>query len=106
MAARRLVGGHDDGQETSSALAAMGLVAETKLGDADVEIHESNAKSVEVFSAMMTQWNAGPAGVIGLRYESIPPLLAMARVPRADWAQLFADLRVMEQAALEAIRGK
>lgn len=106
MAARRLVGGHDDGRETAAALAAMGLTPETRPGDADVSVDEDNAHSVEVFAAMMTQWNVGMNGATGLRYEALPVALRIAGVPRADWPAVFGDLRIMEAAAMEVIRGK
>ena len=106
MAARRLVGGHDDGNEVTAALAAMGLTPDTRLGDADIDLYADTAASVEVFTSLTTQWNIGMSGATGLRYEAVPLVLRMVGVPRGDWPQVFADLRIMEQAALEVIRGK
>ena len=106
MAARRLVGGHDDGSDATAALAAMGLAPETSLGDADLELFEDTERSVEIFAAMNTQWNIGMSGATGLRYEALPLMLRMAGVARADWPGVIEDVRVMERGALEAIRGK
>jgi hypothetical protein len=71
------------------------------VGEQDVLIWKENAATVEVFSAMLTQWNVGPGGVIGLRYEALPALLEMSRIPAADLRLVFGGLRVMERAALE-----
>jgi hypothetical protein len=41
--------------------------------------------------------------VIGLDYAAIPAVLQLTRVPRAEWPDIFRDLRVMEAAALDAL---
>lgn len=71
------------------------------VGERDVLIWKENAATVEVFNAMLTQWNVGPGGVIGLRYEALPALLDMSRAPAADRHTIFTGLRIMERAALE-----
>ena len=45
----------------------------------------------------------GMAGVIGLRYESLPAVLDLLDVPAADRRGVFAGLRTMERAAMEVI---
>lgn len=52
---------------------------------------------------MRTQWRVGAVGPIGLDYGALPVVLGMRGVPRRRWAALFDDLRVMEQAALDAM---
>lgn len=73
------------------------VVAET------VEIWPDNLQAYEVFASLGTQWRIGMAGPTGMDYAAIPVTLRLMAVPRAEWPQLFADLRVMEGAALEAM---
>lgn len=61
-------------------------------------------QTVEVFLAMGTQWNVGMQGATGLRYESLPAVLRYCAVPRTAHGNVFAGLRVMERAFLEAQR--
>jgi hypothetical protein len=70
------------------------------------EVWPDNWLSVHVFDALSTQWRVGMSGAIGLDYNAIPPVLRMSEVPRKQWADLFADLRVMESAALQKMREK
>jgi len=53
---------------------------------------------------MDTQWRIGMAGPTGLDYAALPMALRMIAAPRTDWQQLMADVRVMESAALQAMR--
>lgn len=53
---------------------------------------------------MGTQWNVGPVGVIGLRYESLPVVMRLRGVEPARRRGVFDDLRVMESEALKALR--
>lgn len=48
-------------------------------------------------------WNMGPNGPAGLRNEAFREVRLALRVKAADWPKLFADLRVIEQAALDEI---
>lgn len=105
-AARRMVGGHDDGSETAAALAAMGLKADGPLGDADLELWADNVATINLFGDMLTQWNVGMSGAVGLRYEALPLLLDLHAATAEDRPYLMQGLRVMERAALEVMRGK
>lgn len=92
------------GKSASAAeAAAFGLTPEEAAG-APVEIWSDNLPSVEVFSAMATQWRTGPGGVIGLDYGVLPEIWRRLKVPGKDRDDVFADLRIMEDAALKAIR--
>jgi len=99
-----MVGGHDDGRETAEALAAMGFRTETRPGDADLELWSDNVATMEVFGDMLTQWNVGPGGVVGLRYEALPMLMRLHGVAAADRRDVFRGVRVMERAALGVFR--
>lgn len=82
---------------------AFGL-PEVERPDRAIEVWPENETTVEVFIAMGTQWNIGMNGATGLRYEALPPVLRLIGVPRGEQGAVFAGLRVMERAALEAMR--
>jgi len=71
----------------------------------DVEVWPENWPAWSLFSEMSGQWRMSPMrGPIALDYT---PLFArMARLGLTDeqWEQRFADVRVIEAAALEQIR--
>ena len=62
---------------------------------------------VGVFLAMDTQWRQGPMGPTGLDYGVLPTVLQdFLQIKRADWPDVFRDLRTMENAALQQMRSK
>lgn len=66
-----------------------------------------NWMSVEVFSAMNTQWNIHPmGGHSGLRYEALPVVMSCCGVRKSQRREVFSSLRIMEQTALELLRRK
>lgn len=87
---------------SAAELAAAGLTEDDL--DSGAEIWPENLQAYEAFSALRTQWRVGMAGATGLDYNVVPAVLRLQGVPRADWSQLFEDLRVMESAALQAMR--
>lgn len=68
-----------------------------------VEVWPDNELAVDLFQDLATQWlRAGMAGVeTGLIYASIPAVFQIRGIPRKQWPQLFDDIRVMEDAALD-----
>lgn len=74
------------------------------IGENVVDLWQENAVTVEVFISMQTQWNIGPAGAIGLRYESLPWLMDLRGITAADRPGLMAGLATMERGALEVFR--
>lgn len=57
---------------------------------------------------MQTQWRMGGGGMgggvpTGLDYQALHAVMALMEVPEADRVQVFADVRVMEGAALDAM---
>ena len=74
--------------------------------DDTAEIWPDNWDSVTVFADLATQWRVGLAGPTGLDYGVIPGVLRLRRIPRASWAQVFDDVRVMELEALTAMGEK
>lgn len=71
-----------------------------------VEVWPDNATSVNTFVACITQWRAGPSGIIGLDYNALPVVLRLTAVKRADWPIVFDDIRTMEAAVLDLVRRK
>lgn len=66
-----------------------------------------NWLAVSVFTVLSTQWRMAPmGGAVGLDYGAIHPTLRLIGVPRAQWAELFNELRVMESAALQTMRDR
>jgi hypothetical protein len=43
-------------------------------------------------------------GVVGLDYSAVEPTLRLLGIPREEWSGLFTELRVMERAAVKAMR--
>lgn len=58
---------------------------------------------LRVFAALDTQWRVGFGGATGLDYNVLPTTLRLLGVPRADWPELFEDIRTMERAALDVM---
>ena len=57
---------------------------------------------------MQTQWRMGGGGMggsvpTGLDYPALRAVMQLLDVPEADRVQVFADVRVMEGAALDAM---
>lgn len=63
-----------------------------------------NRQSVLLFNAMRTQWRAAMGGYTGLDYGVLPEVWRRLKVPPADRDSMFADLQVLEDAALEEMR--
>lgn len=69
----------------------------------DVEVWPENWQTLEVFADLMSQWNVGMNGVIGLRYEALPLVFKLHSIKRKRQMELFDGLRVMERAAINEI---
>jgi hypothetical protein len=69
-----------------------------------VEVWPENWQTVNLFTQVATQWRVGMGGPIGLDYNVLFRLLDMADLSKEDWEQSFEEVRVMEAAALEAMR--
>lgn len=71
----------------------------------DFEVWEENFSTLEVFLSLSTQWRPGPlGGCLGLDYPGVRAALRMRRVRKPQ--QVFADLQVMESAALKVLNRK
>ena len=89
----------------TSELAAFGLTVED-FEDEAVQIWPDTAAALALFSRLGTQWRIGMGGATGLDYTATLALLARQRLPQDEEDALFDDIRVMESAALAAMRTK
>lgn len=64
-------------------------------------IWPDNLGAYNVFVSLLSQWRVGAAGATGLDYTAIPVVFELLGIPKAERAAIFADIRVMEDAALE-----
>lgn len=55
---------------------------------------------LQVWNDVDTQWRVGLMGRTGLDYTAVQAHLQMAGIPRKRHAELHAQLRIMEHAAL------
>lgn len=53
-----------------------------------------------MFQTVGTQWRVGFSGATGLDYAAVYPLLDRFTETPDEWADLFSDLRVLENEAL------
>lgn len=72
----------------------------------DFEVHEDNWDSLLFFFSVGSQWRYQPynqgARRCGLDYTGVEAGCRLSGRPRSSWPALFADLRVIEKAVLEA----
>ncbi|MBW7903028.1 MAG: DUF1799 domain-containing protein [Rhodocyclaceae bacterium] len=68
-----------------------------------VEVWPNNWRAFDFFRRLGSRWMPGPAGVIGLRWEAIYPLMDRLALAPDEWDALRSDLEVMEAAALKEI---
>lgn len=87
-----------------TALAVFGLMAEKPvLRQAEVfYLWPENLPAWQLFMACGTQWRAGGAGREGLDYGGVRVVMQMQRVRPRRQSQRFAEVQVMESAALKA----
>ncbi|MFL9883117.1 DUF1799 domain-containing protein [Paraburkholderia agricolaris] len=75
------------------------------------EVYAENWDAVQVFSALSTQWRMaafsgfGAARLVhtGLDYSAIEPVYRLIGIGRDRRAAIFQQIRVMEEAALDAL---
>jgi hypothetical protein len=94
-----LLRGAPDTEAEDAALAAIGLVRVDR-PDTTCELWPENEPAVDLFCAVLTQWQMGPGGPVGLRYEALPVVLDLHQVPAGERRERFEQLRVMECEAL------
>lgn len=90
---------------TEAEAAAFGLTLEEASGP-PVGVWPDNLMSVNTFISMSTQWLSSMGGAIGLNYASLPFVFRMVGVRKNDQADVFDDIRLMEETALKVMRRK
>jgi hypothetical protein len=69
-----------------------------------VDVWPENWLPVRFFEALGDgNWNMGPSGPIGLRYESFKEVRLALEISDEEWPELFQSIRVLEKAALGEI---
>ncbi len=87
---------------TESELRASGLTIEDY--DEEFEVWPENWGAYLLFRQLGTQWRVGMNGPTGLVYEAVFALLDRKGYEDGEWWQKFADIQVMESAALKSMR--
>jgi hypothetical protein len=71
-----------------------------------VGIWPENEAAVTLFCQLGTQWRIGMGGPIGLDYGPVFALMNRMDLTRAQYDQLFSDIRELEQSALTTMNSK
>jgi hypothetical protein len=58
---------------------------------------------LQVFNSLVTQWRVGAQGRTGIDYSVLPVVMDLHEINSTERKQMFADLKVMETAALEQL---
>lgn len=61
---------------------------------------------MNTFIAMATQWRVGAMGATGLDYNALPMVMKLIGIPAKYRNDVFEDIRIMEDVALETMRKK
>ena len=83
-------------------LAFLGLTLDD-IETEDVEVWPDAWPAFCLFEAFGTQWRLGPGGPSGLDYTAIPSTAKMVGIKGRGLAEVFPDLRVMENEALSVM---
>ena len=84
-------------------LKAFGLTVDD-FGQDIIEIWQENYESYLVFTCMSTQWRIGMNGATGLDYSALGEIWRRLKIPIANRDDVFQDIRIMENKALETMR--
>lgn len=74
--------------------------------ESEIEVWPENEPAFGLFWRTRTQWRVGMGGPTGLDYSSVWRLIDRMRLPDGAADELFEDVQVMEEAALEAMQEK
>lgn len=84
-------------------LAAAGLRPEDFAGE-DVEVWPENWQAFRLLCDIRTQWRGAGMGIIGLDYNVLYHKLDRMGLTPEQYDDLEADIQVMEQAAMAAMK--
>lgn len=71
-----------------------------------LDVWPENWGALNLFGDLMTQWNVGMNGPVGLRYEVLPTVFRLRGIPASEREEAFDGLRVMESEALRYWRDR
>lgn len=89
-----------------AALAAFGLAADAPVvaGDPPFYLWPEHVPAFEAWACIQTQWRESMDGRTGLDYAGVEAWLRLSGLPARRHRERFAQLQVMERAALAAWR--
>lgn len=91
-------------ERDARALAVWGLTPGDFGGPQRIAVYPDCWNALQVFDALRTQWRVDFGRRTGLDYAALTPLFWQSQgIKKRHRAELFADLAVMERAALQAI---
>jgi hypothetical protein len=68
----------------------------------NADVWPENWRAVLFFEALgFGNWNMGPNGPTGLRYEAFKEVRLAQGISGKDWPELFESIRILESAALD-----
>lgn len=71
----------------------------------EIAVWPDNMQSVSVFVSVTTQWRSAGYGPTGLDYSALASVVKdLLLVPEVERPQIFDDVRIMEEAALNVMR--
>ncbi|MAE21813.1 MAG: hypothetical protein CMK92_05220 [Pseudomonas sp.] len=74
--------------------------------ESTVEIWPETLPAIRLFTKCLTQWRAGPTGVIGLDYNVVDRLMDYDEIPLRERAELLTEISHLERGYLSEIRRK
>lgn len=100
-------GGNEPDQDLVKTLAALGLEAEPAelaafVEDPPFHLWPEHVPALDLWGRVQTQWRMGFDGATGLDYAGVEVVMRRHGVPRGERDERFAELQVMERAALAA----
>lgn len=66
-----------------------------------IDVWPDNFNAFVVFQTMRTQWRIGMGQCTGLDYSALPEVWRRLKIPIKDRDEVFQQVRIMEEAALE-----
>jgi len=81
-----------------------GLTMDDYEDEHSVDVWPDNWRAV-CFFEMLDQgnWNMGPGGPTGIRYEAFKEVRDIMKVTKKEWPEIFEAVRIMQRAALDEI---
>lgn len=85
-------------------MAAAGLTSKDHQRPRDVPLWPENRPPIDLFCRVSTQWRMGPGGPAGLDYTSVYREIDRMNLGAEAEEEMMAAIRVIEIAALRAMR--